>query len=367
MKKLIALLLALMMVFALAACNNNDDPNGDDPLNRDPGTSQGGTQGGENNPGTQGGDLASMIGGMGSSTTIYSQMDEATKQQFIAALEEEGMSVVFGVDGSMTVVDTDGSIIKQNPDGTWAFNNGQGGKGQISTSWPDNEFTKLVPKPNFTVGAAYVEGNTCHVSFSNVTVQELRDYVASLKAAGFNIDEQTEDEEAFGTWVYEFSARNANGDEVEINGVAGTSGLTITSPNASQGGNSSSGGNASSGKAWSTDKAPAWNGSGKIIDAGDLTIAGYTYYHTIYINTGTVEELSAYVSVLKNAGFTYRALNGDTQEPSAGYEEDSYRYRWNGYTSDGVEISVALFKDQQYGVSSAGSYKYYLTITVSAK
>ena len=48
MKKLIALPLVLMMVFALAACNNNDDPNGDDPLNRDPGTSQGGTQGGEN-------------------------------------------------------------------------------------------------------------------------------------------------------------------------------------------------------------------------------------------------------------------------------------------------------------------------------
>ena len=56
MKKIIALLLALMMVFALAACNNNDDPNGDDPLNRDPGTSQGGTQGGEDNPGTQGGE-----------------------------------------------------------------------------------------------------------------------------------------------------------------------------------------------------------------------------------------------------------------------------------------------------------------------
>ncbi len=60
MKKIIALLLALMMIFALAACNNNDYPNGDDPLNRDPGTSQtdnqGGTQGGEDNPGTQGGD-----------------------------------------------------------------------------------------------------------------------------------------------------------------------------------------------------------------------------------------------------------------------------------------------------------------------
>ena len=56
MKKIIALLLALMLVFALAACNNNADPNGDDPLNRDPGTSQGGTQGGEDNPGTQGGE-----------------------------------------------------------------------------------------------------------------------------------------------------------------------------------------------------------------------------------------------------------------------------------------------------------------------
>ena len=60
MKKIIALLLALMMIFALAACNNNDNPNGDDPLNRDPGSSQtdnqGGTQGGEDNPGTQGGD-----------------------------------------------------------------------------------------------------------------------------------------------------------------------------------------------------------------------------------------------------------------------------------------------------------------------
>ncbi len=56
MKQLIALLIALMMVFALAACNNNDDPNGDNPLNRDPGTAQGGTQGGEDNPGTQGGE-----------------------------------------------------------------------------------------------------------------------------------------------------------------------------------------------------------------------------------------------------------------------------------------------------------------------
>ena len=59
MKKLLAILLAAMMVFALAACDTGDDPNPSGSNN--PGTSQndtpGGTenQGGENNPGTQDG------------------------------------------------------------------------------------------------------------------------------------------------------------------------------------------------------------------------------------------------------------------------------------------------------------------------
>lgn len=55
MKKLIALLLALMMIFALAACNEDSpDPDNDDPLNRNSQTDdQGGTQGGEDNSGTQ--------------------------------------------------------------------------------------------------------------------------------------------------------------------------------------------------------------------------------------------------------------------------------------------------------------------------
>ncbi len=57
MKKLFALLIALMMVFALVACDNGDNPGNTD----NPGTSQGGeenpgTQGGEDNPGTQGGE-----------------------------------------------------------------------------------------------------------------------------------------------------------------------------------------------------------------------------------------------------------------------------------------------------------------------
>ena len=57
MKKLFALLIALMMVFALAACDTGDDPNPSGSNN--PGTSQGGennnggaeNNGGENNNG----------------------------------------------------------------------------------------------------------------------------------------------------------------------------------------------------------------------------------------------------------------------------------------------------------------------------
>ena len=49
MKKILAILLAAMMVFALAACGNNEKP---DPSNSDkPGTSQTDNQGGENNNG----------------------------------------------------------------------------------------------------------------------------------------------------------------------------------------------------------------------------------------------------------------------------------------------------------------------------
>ena len=48
MKKLFALLLALMMVFALAACGNNETPSGSE---NNPGTSQSGNQGGTENQG----------------------------------------------------------------------------------------------------------------------------------------------------------------------------------------------------------------------------------------------------------------------------------------------------------------------------
>ena len=234
MKKLIALLLALVMVFALAACDSGDAPNNDDPLNRDPGTSQ---NGGENNNETQGGtqsgaasgDVGSMISGIGSSTALYSDMDAASKQAFIAEGARQGLDISFGADGSTTIVDTtDGTTLIQKPDGNWVFSDGQGGEGQIGGNWPDNEYTKLVPKPSFELYAAVIEGETFSVMFTNATIEQIKAYAEQVKAAGFNLNEELTDENVMGMVIYSFAAENADGYSVEVFSASGTTGLRIS-------------------------------------------------------------------------------------------------------------------------------------------
>ncbi len=234
MKKLIALLLALVMVFALAACDSGDAPNNDDPLNRDPGTSQ---NGGENNNETQGGtqsgaasgDVGSMISGIGSSTALYSDMDAASKQAFIVEGARQGLDISFGADGSTTIVDTtDGTTLIQKPDGNWVFSDGQGGEGQIGGNWPDNEYTKLVPKPSFELYAAVIEDETFSVMFTNATIEQIKAYAEQVKAAGFNLNEELTDENVMGMVIYSFAAENADGYSVEVFSASGTTGLRIS-------------------------------------------------------------------------------------------------------------------------------------------
>ena len=233
MKKLLILMLALLLAFSLVACDSGDNPNNDDPLNRDPGTSQ---NGGENNNGTQGGtqggatngDVGSMISGIGSSTALYSDMDAESKQAFIAEGARQGLDISFGADGSTTIVDTnDGTTVTQKPDGTWVVKDADGGEGQIGGDWPDNEFTKLVPKPSFELYAAAVDGDTFSVLFTNATIEQLKAYADQVKAAGFNLNEELTDQNVMGMVIYTFSAENADGYSVEIFSASGSSGMRI--------------------------------------------------------------------------------------------------------------------------------------------
>ena len=238
--KLLALLLALTLVFTLAACGNgnNDDPSGSQqgtnaPLNREDDTSstenQGGTQSGNNNPSNVGDiDIGSIMSGNGSTDTVYGQLDEASKQQIISDLESEGYDVSFGTDGSMTIVDPDGTTMVQKPDGTWVVKDEDGGEGQIGGDWPDNEFTKLIPKPDFELFAANTETDSFSVAFTSATIEQIRDYAAKVKAAGFNINEEVEDQEVMGMVIYSFTAENADGYTIEITSANGTSSITIS-------------------------------------------------------------------------------------------------------------------------------------------
>ena len=238
--KLLALLLALTLVFTLAACgnSNNNDPSGSQqgtnaPLNREDDTSstenQGGTQSGNNDPSNVGDiDIGSIMSGNGSTDTVYGQLDEASKQQIISDLAKDGYKASFGADGSMTVVNPDGTTVVQKPDGTWVIKDEDGGEGQLGGDWPDNEFTKLIPKPDFELFAANTETDSFSVAFMSATIEQIKDYAAKVKAAGFNINEEVEDQEVMGMVIYSFTAENADGYTVEITSANGTSSLSIS-------------------------------------------------------------------------------------------------------------------------------------------
>ncbi len=239
MKKIFAILLTLLLVFSLAACDNGDNPNNDDPLNRTDGTTQGGTNTPGGNTDNPGGnthnpadlDFGSIMAGNGSTSTVWGKQDEATKQQIIAEAKEDGYDVSFGADGSMTVVEIEsGTTMVQNPDGTWTIKNDDGSEGQLGGNWPDNEFTKLLPKPDFELLAANTTEDDFSVAFQNVTVEQIRDYVEKIKAKGFTVNAEISDQEIMGMAAYSYQAENADGYAVTVTFTGGTSGVVIEKP-----------------------------------------------------------------------------------------------------------------------------------------
>ena len=231
MKKILLMLLSIVLVFSLVACGNEETP--DPSGSENPGVSQSGEnnedQGGENstvNP--EDVDFATIMAGNGATDVVWGKQDEATKQAIIADAKKGGVDVSFGADGSMTVVDTDGTTMVQKPDGTWVVKDAEGGEGQIGGDWPDNEFTKLVPKPDFELFGANTETDSFSAAFTSATIEQIKDYAAKVKAAGFNINEEVEDQEVMGMVIYSFTAENADGYTVEITSANGTSALTIS-------------------------------------------------------------------------------------------------------------------------------------------
>ena len=230
MKKILLLLLSVVLVFSLVACGNEETP--DPSGSENPGVSQSGEnnedQGGENstvNP--EDIDFASIMAGNGATDVVWGKQDEATKQAIIADAKKDGVDVSFGADGSMTVVDTDDTTMVQKPDGTWVVKDADGGEGQLGGDWPDNEFTKLIPKPDFELSAASGDDRMFTVAFSNATIEGIREYAEKLKDAGFTVDAEVTDSEAMGMTIYTYIASNGKGVTAELAFGLGASSLAL--------------------------------------------------------------------------------------------------------------------------------------------
>lgn len=231
MKKLLTILLSGLLILSLAACGGKT-ASGDDPLKRnDGGTQQ--TQGGTENSGDTAPDIdfGAIMAGNGATDTVWGQQDAATRQAILDAAKEDGLDASFGADGSLTIKDPEsGETYVQKPDGTWTFQSEDGGEAQLGGNWPDNEFTKLLPKPGFALMAANTDDRGFSVAFSDATIEQMRDYAEQVKAAGFNQNATIEDQEVMGMVIFNFSASNADGYTVEVFSASGTSGITITAP-----------------------------------------------------------------------------------------------------------------------------------------
>jgi len=277
MKKILAFITALSIVMALAACGGSSDNNGgNNNGNGDDGGNFGGIFG--NNPtenwdvgtapttnppsipdtsiyptdnaGDSLGDLASyldfgsILGGAFGAGYNFGNLSAAEKQAIVNSAKAYGVDVSFAADGSVVyayddgtaaaiwypdgtwaIRDEDGNEFSYvvNPDGTWTMKGSDGTEVQLGGNWPDNEYTRQLPKPDMEIFVSVVEEDGFSVVFMNATTAQLKAYAETLKSHGFNID--VEVQEMFG---YTFSASNSAGYEVSLYDMSGMNGLTMT-------------------------------------------------------------------------------------------------------------------------------------------
>ena len=101
---------------------------------------------------------------------------------------------------------------------------------QAGGDWPDNEYTRRIPRPDFHVNSVTQAENAFNISFGETEVAQLRAYVRKLRAAGFTIDPRIEDQTSLGIVAYSYTAKDAAGYEVNIYSAGGTRGLTLKKP-----------------------------------------------------------------------------------------------------------------------------------------
>ena len=164
--------------------------------------------------------------------SITDQLEEKLVQEVQNMVNEElkevGITVELKEDGSTKVETGMGIEVTQKEDGTWNVEAKEGEIEELDGDWPENEFTKQVPKPSFDATAANTQDKSFSVAFVDTNVEVIRAYVEELKNAGFTVDASSKDVEVFGVVAYSYKASNGAGYRVEVTFAEKMCGMTIT-------------------------------------------------------------------------------------------------------------------------------------------
>ncbi|MBR4768863.1 MAG: hypothetical protein IK088_07795 [Lachnospiraceae bacterium] len=88
--------------------------------------------------------------------------------------------------------------------------------------WPDSALGRQVPTPPFTDAIITESDDSITLLKMGATIEEVKDYVSKLKAAGFTIDMTDNEQTVAGFSIYTFMAENAAGYYAKLTFSAGT-------------------------------------------------------------------------------------------------------------------------------------------------
>ncbi len=232
MKKALLFVLTLALLFSVTACGASSggtdaagsaNDTSDAPLVRSGNADADATPSNAAAPGADMASLGSLIGG----DILLSEYDEATKRMWMDEARQAGCSLEFMPDGSAVYTDEEGSVLIQQPDGSWVMQGEEGERASIGGDWPDNEFTRQIPMPEFGIGIISEDADSFTATFTDATIEQIREYTEQVKAAGFTIDAATEDMEVMEMVIFSYTAQNADGYEINVFSAQGTNGLEL--------------------------------------------------------------------------------------------------------------------------------------------
>ena len=94
-------------------------------------------------------------------------------------------------------------------------------------NWPDNEFTRQLPKPDFEIVSVTSTTADFSAMCARVTMEQLREYAREVQEAGFTEDVVIKDENLMDMDFYTFTAKNSYGYQAEISHAMGASTFAV--------------------------------------------------------------------------------------------------------------------------------------------